>query len=425
MKHNHPIKLFLSLLFILMSLHHTHAQQDSLLLKIYFPAGKASLSTQARAELKNFAVRHSTLQAIDIAGRGDRHGSDALNDSLSLKRALAVKNFLIANQFPRQNIHSIIGYGRRNPVESTSPHTDSLNRVVWITIAAADKPSPEITKVYTYRDSLVLVAAPFPPAMLAQNPSPQTGDTLMVETRTQEFGDHTVQVRVIYVAIGSKGNDQPEVKTVSQRDSIIRLMPPYPAAFLVGKTKPRRGDTLHIDTSIKQVNTTLYITRRIYLADDTLATTFSLGAKEIPEKTKDSEIARAFLDTLESSVAGQAIIIRDLNFEFGYHVMPKSDLPALQAVSSALKSMPRLKLEIRGHVCCGDFGQDVFDKQSGQYDLSINRAKEVYEYLLAEGVEQSRIWFAGFGMKEPIVFPEKGKNDQYKNRRIEFVIVEK
>lgn len=422
MKNNLPIKLFIPLLFILMNLHYTHAQQDSILLKIYFPEGKYTLSPTAKSQLKTFATQSKIQHPINIAGRGDRHGSDALNDSLSLKRALAVKSFLIANQFPRENIHSIIGYGRRNPIE---PYTDSLNRVVWITVSTGGAPSASGSKVFTYRDSLVLVSAPYPAKFLSQHPAPQTGDTLLIETRSQQIGDTLRSTRVIYLATGDGSPSKPGITAISMHDSLIMLLPPYPPAYLVGTPKPYKGDTLHIDTSMQQVNTTLYITRKIYIADDTARVSPTAGVKEIPEKTKASSIAQAFMDSLNNSLPGQAIIIRGLSFEFGYHVMPKSDLPALQAVSSALKSMPRLKLEIRGHVCCGDLGQDVFDKQSGQYDLSINRAKEVYEYLLTEGVEESRISFSGQGMKEPIVYPEKGKNDQYRNRRIEFVIVEK
>jgi outer membrane protein OmpA-like peptidoglycan-associated protein len=425
MKTCYLFKIWVLISFSFGSFAVSYAQQDSILLKLYFPAGKSSLTTTARAQLKTFVAQHPGQSAVSIAGRGDRHGSDALNDSLSLQRALAVKNFLIANQFPRTSIHSIIGYGRRNPVEGTSPQVDSLNRVVWITISAPETSQASSIKVYTYRDSLVWVAAPYPPALLRLHPSPQAGDTLLLETRTRQLGDTLRSTRVLYLAKGESAKVQPRIQSVSRRDSTIKLLPPYPPAYLLGNKNPRRGDTLHIDTSMQQVNTTLYLNLKIYVADEPIRTTSSRGAKEIPEKTKAADIARAFMDTLESSLAGQGIIIRGLSFEFGYHVMPKSDLPALQAVSSALKSMPRLKLEIRGHVCCGDFGQDVFDKQSGQYDLSSNRAKEVYEYLLREGIDQSRIFFAGYGMKEPIAYPERSKNDQYKNRRIEFVIVEK
>lgn len=362
------------LLFTLLSIQQAHAQKDSLLLKIYFSEGKFGLSPAAKTLLKNFAVENKNQSHINIAGRGDRHGSDALNDSLSLKRALAVKNFLMANGFARENIHAIIGYGRRNPVDRAQPYVDAENRVVWITVYAKEDTTKKIKTVIVYRDSL-------PP--------------------------------------------NPAVKTVSIRDTLIQLLPPFPSAYLVGNRKPLKGDTLHIDTTMWQVKTTLFITRKIYVANDTTRVSFAKGVKEIPEKTKGSAIAGAFMDSLQHSVAGQAIIIRGLNFEFGYHVMPTTDLPALKAVLAAFTAFPNLQLEIRGHVCCGDLGQDVFDKQTGQYDLSANRAKEVYDFLIAAGVSKTRLSYTGYGMKQPLVYPEKSKNDQYQNRRIEFMILAK
>jgi outer membrane protein OmpA-like peptidoglycan-associated protein len=425
MKNNILNRLSTILLFLLMNLQHAYAQKDSILLKVYFSEGKYVLNPASKNLLKNFAARYKNQLHINIAGRGDRHGSDALNDSLSLKRALTVKNFLIANDFPRANIHAIIGYGRRNPVKSGLPYVDSDNRVVWITVYAGDNSTAGGNKVLVYRDSLVLVSAPYPTQFLSLHPSIKPGDTLMLETRSRQIGDTLRTTRVIYLAGQDSSTSKPEIQAVSIRDSLIKLLPPYPPAYLVENKNPLKGDTLHIDTTMKQVNTTLFITRKIYIANDTTRTVSSLSAKEIPEKTKAREIARAFLDSLQKSSVGQSIIIRRLNFEFGYHVMPTTDLPALEAVSAALKTHLALKLEIRGHVCCGDLGEDVFDKQTGQYDLSTNRAKEVYDFLIVNGIDKNRISYAGYGMKQPMVYPEKSKNDQYRNRRIEFVIVAK
>lgn len=426
MKNNYPIKLFIPLLLIFLNIQQAYAQKDSILLKVYFSEGKFVLSPASKTLLKNFAAEYKDQQHINIAGRGDRHGSDALNDSLSVKRALAVKQFLIANQFPREHIHAIIGYGRRNPVESTPPYVDSNNRVVWITVAAGETLTAGGSKVYIYRDSLVLVPPPYPAHFLSLHPSIKPGDTLLIETRSRQVGDTLRNTRVIYLAGREGSPSKPDIKTISMRDSLIKLLPPYPLAYLAGNKKPLKGDTLHIDTTMNQVNTTLFIARKIYIADDTTQTVLLSRAKEIPEKTKTKEIARAFLDTLQNSAVGQAIIIRKLSFEFGYHVMPTTDLPALEAVSEALKSQPALKLEIRGHVCCGDPKEkDVFDKQTGMYDLSSNRAKEVYDFLVDKGVNKTQITHEGYGMKQPLSYPEKSKNDQYRNRRIEFVIMAK
>ena len=218
MKNNRRIKHLLSLLLVLLSIQQVHAQKDSLLLKIYFSEGKFGLSPVAKTLLKDFAVQHKNQSHINIAGRGDRHGSDALNDSLSLKRALAVKTFLMANGFARENIHGIIGYGRRNPVERTQPYIDAENRVVWITVYAKEDTAKKIKTVIVYRDSL-------PP--------------------------------------------KPAIKTVSIRDTLIQLLPPFPSAYLVSNRKPLKGDTLHIDTTMSQVKTTLFITRKTYVANDT------------------------------------------------------------------------------------------------------------------------------------------------------------
>lgn len=366
---------FIPLLLTFLSLQHAHAQKDSVLLKVYFSEGKFVLSPAAKRTLKGFVAQYKDTLHVNIAGRGDRHGSDALNDSLSLKRALAVKNYLIANGFPRANIHALIGYGRRNPIKNGPAYVDADNRVVWITVVKDEAPILPKTNVLIYRDSLVLVNAPFPSQFLVRHPSPKSGDTLLVETRSQQVGDTLRQTRVLYLAGRDGSHTKPEPPNISNKD-----------------------------------------TARVVLGT---------GVKEIPEKTKSSAIAQAFMDSLQNSTAGQSIIIRRLSFEFGYHLMPTTNLPALAAVSAALKTLPTLKLEIRGHVCCGDLGQDVFDKQTGQYDLSYHRAREVYDFLVANGADQTRISYAGYGMKQPMVYPEKSKNDQYRNRRIEFVILSK
>jgi outer membrane protein OmpA-like peptidoglycan-associated protein len=407
----------------ILSFYRAHAQQDSTLLKIYFPEGKYTLSPAAKATLSNFALQPRTQQAVNISGRGDRSGSDVLNDSLSLKRALAVKDFLLLNGFPRQNIHAIIGYGRRNPVETTSPFTDSLNRVVWITISSPPKEDQAPRSlVYTQRDSLIKVFAPYPVEFLAENPSPKPGDVLRIVQSIQQRGDTVLTTRVMYLAWGEKEGRQ--VRAVTTLDSIIRLSPPFPTAFLTLRQRPLHGDTLRIDTSLRQNEDRLLILRTIYLAE--IQPSFNaIGLKEIPEKTSNKDMVQAFLDTLQNTAPGQAIVIRDLNFEFGYHVMPQSNLPALEALLAAFQRHPRLKMDIRGHVCCVEEGQDAFDKQSGQYDLSSKRAQEVYDFLIDRGVAESRLSFTGERMNRPLVYPEKNKNDQYRNRRIEFVILEK
>ena len=65
-------------------------------------------------------------------------------------------------------------------------------------------------------------------------------------------------------------------------------------------------------------------------------------------------------------------------------------------------------MEIQGHLCCGEIGKEGYDKQTSQYDLSFNRAKEVYDYLIKLGVDQIRLKYKGYGMQQPLVAIENG-----------------
>ncbi len=362
MKNSFSLKFFILLSYIFLNTHFLYAQNDTTLAKIYFSTNQYMLTEASKNVLKDFIVKYKDNKSLQLAGRCDNHGDDALNDSLSFNRAVAVRDFLITNGFPTEKIGMVAGLGKRMPVETGSVYTDSLNRVVWITVPVDVVTNTDNTK---------------------------------------------------------------KINAFSIHDSLVMVLKPDWSQYTVLNGSPHKGDTLRIDTSLNQVSDTLFVSRKLYIASDTAQLVFSLVPKEIPEKTKKSALNQAFMDSIQNSNPGQAIVIRCLNFEFGYHVMPKTDQPALQAVLSALKAMPHLKLDIRGHVCCSVIGNELYDVQTSQYDLSLNRAKEVYDYLVTNGADASRLSYAGYKMKNPLVYPEKGKNDQYKNRRIEFVILDK
>lgn len=74
---------------------------------------KPSLSTLAKALGENRDIR------IKIDGYTDFIGSEGYNLELSVKRARAIKNYLVARGAIENNI-SIEGYGEQNPVSSNS-----------------------------------------------------------------------------------------------------------------------------------------------------------------------------------------------------------------------------------------------------------------------------------------------------------------
>ena len=63
--------------------------------------------------------KRSTVEVIIVVGHADRIGSEAYNQTLSEKRAAAVKGFLVRNGVPTNRIYSE-GKGEREPVTTSA-----------------------------------------------------------------------------------------------------------------------------------------------------------------------------------------------------------------------------------------------------------------------------------------------------------------
>jgi len=82
-----------------------------------------------------------------------------------------------------------------------------------------------------------------------------------------------------------------------------------------------------------------------------------------------------------------------------------------------MEEMPTLKISIEGHICCDS--NDVTQ-------LSLARAKLVYDYLVKNGIDAKRLSYKGFGATRPIhPLPELNENEQKENRRVEIRILSK
>ena len=74
-----------------------------------------------------------------------------------------------------------------------------------------------------------------------------------------------------------------------------------------------------------------------------------------------------------------------------------------------------LAIEIQGHLCC---------MPVDRLDLSTQRAKAINNFLIANGINEKRITYRGFGSTMPIYpLPEKDETQRAANRRVEIMIV--
>lgn len=121
----------------------------------------------------------------------------------------------------------------------------------------------------------------------------------------------------------------------------------------------------------------------------------------------------------DSALSGKSFVLRNLNFEVGRHVLlPYSDTVLKELLKIMLDS-PHMKIEIRGHVCCIAPSLDGLDADTRTEDLSVRRARFVYEYLRQRGVKSSRMSYRGFGASQKLYPEERDEREEEMNRRVE------
>lgn len=114
---------------------------------------------------------------------------------------------------------------------------------------------------------------------------------------------------------------------------------------------------------------------------------------------------------------GKAYRINDINFETNSYELNHRAKIVIDEFVDFLKLNPKIKIAIQGHT-------DDVGKAEDNLALSHNRARVVYEYIVEKGIDSQRLNYKGFGKTAPLV-PNTSEINRAKNRRTEFLIVEK
>jgi outer membrane protein OmpA-like peptidoglycan-associated protein len=114
---------------------------------------------------------------------------------------------------------------------------------------------------------------------------------------------------------------------------------------------------------------------------------------------------------------GEAYRINDINFATNSYQITPRIMKVLDEFIDFLNTNPSLKIDINGYT-------DNVGNPKDNVSLSENRAKAVYDYLIIEEIDPKRLSYKGFGEKNPII-SNKTPEGRAKNRRTEFVIIEK
>jgi outer membrane protein OmpA-like peptidoglycan-associated protein len=119
----------------------------------------------------------------------------------------------------------------------------------------------------------------------------------------------------------------------------------------------------------------------------------------------------------------QTVRIRNIHFIGGRHILTKDSEPALDELYRALAAAPKLEIMLEGHVCCMTGEGDALDLGTNTYNLSLNRAHVVYDYLVKRGINKKRLGYTGYGRSRPIIQRELSEEDAAINRRVEIKVI--
>ena len=109
-------------------------------------------------------------------------------------------------------------------------------------------------------------------------------------------------------------------------------------------------------------------------------------------------------------------VLENVLFITGYSYVTRNSKKTLSNVVKRIKESD-FSFVIQGHVCCTEGALDAVDKKTSKRNLSVARAKFVYDFFIKEGIDKSRMSYEGLAHK----FPLGGSTD--KDRRVEILIL--
>jgi hypothetical protein len=120
---------------------------------------------------------------------------------------------------------------------------------------------------------------------------------------------------------------------------------------------------------------------------------------------------------MQPMAVGEKVVLRNIFFDTDkYELLPDSKAELGKLISFLLKNT-EMHIEIGGHT-------DNEGSDSHNMTLSQNRAKAVYDYLTAHGINAEKLSYKGYGKTMPIDSNDSPAG-RANNRRTEFKVISK
>ncbi len=110
-----------------------------------------------------------------------------------------------------------------------------------------------------------------------------------------------------------------------------------------------------------------------------------------------------------------SLVLEGVNFEFDSAKLTAASSTTLDSVAASLREWSDVRVQIEGHT--DSVGADAYNLQ-----LSRKRAESVRDYLVAKGVDRSRLAAVGYGESKPVT-ENSTEAGRARNRRVELTKV--
>ena len=136
-----------------------------------------------------------------------------------------------------------------------------------------------------------------------------------------------------------------------------------------------------------------------------------------PIVIEDLKIPGVYSTIKKDRIVGDIIYLDHVLFERGSSQLTYKAKKELDRIALELHKYKNIHFEIQGHVCCTPtFQKEAVDRDTKKRELSINRAKRVYNYFLMKRISKTRMTFKGYGNTQSL------KKGSTLDRRVELLI---
>mgnify|MGYP002135492834 CR=1 FL=1 len=336
-----------------------------------FDSGQSVLKTGSTRMLVNLlvGVKAKPGWLIVVAGHTDNTGTPQLNQTLSQKRAEAVRDWMRDTGDVPESCFAVQGYGESRPVASNdTPEGRALNRRVEISLV--------------------------PQANACQLP----GNTPIAQQRRTPMKSRLVILPLLStLVLGACAN-----MSETQRNTAIGAGIGALGGAVISKSTGgnKTGRDAAIGAGVGALGG--YVWSQRMEAQRQAMAQATAGTGVDVTRTADNQLK------LE--------IPSDISFDTGKAAIKPEMRPILDRFAQTLKDNPATNLRIIGHT--DSTGSDAINNP-----LSLERAASARSYLADRGVAPGRIETAGRGAREPVA-DNGSEAGRAKNRRIEIFVAE-